>query len=194
MKTLFTLFAGTALVLSACKKDNTNFTKDYSGNRLVMLQVDYKTFNFEGGKEFTFDEDTDEFTLKGIYQSPGDFGGVKLYYDELDELLFEGSVIWMGTGKRSFPKKLDKASDFKSFDSKVSMPDNDLFTGTFEGLPTTEFTDSEKTKIWKAIDDLKLVSAYRELNPDGKVNIYLYRRSVGIGDPAEWDWLVFLKN
>ena len=48
--------------------------------------------------------------------------------------------------------------------------------------------------IWNSINNLEVVSDYLDSNPNGKINLFLYTPGVGIGDPAYWDWYVFLKN
>ena len=48
--------------------------------------------------------------------------------------------------------------------------------------------------IWSNIDNLVQVQAYRQSNPNAKVNLFLYTPSVGVGNPAEWDWYVILNN
>ncbi|NOQ73060.1 MAG: hypothetical protein GQ574_13710 [Crocinitomix sp.] len=182
-------------VCFSCRDDEVSQTKDFTGNRLAMLQVDYLTYAFEGGFEYEFDDDSEGFTISGEYKPAGDFGWVKLYYDELDTLIFSGTVIWMGTGERSIPEIIDDATEFDLVEEALPLPSPELFNGEFEGLPvTTAFTDEEKVDIWASIAHLELVSAYREMNPTSKVHIFLYQPSVGEGNPADWDWLVFLKN
>jgi hypothetical protein len=42
--------------------------------------------------------------------------------------------------------------------------------------------------IWMEIADLAIVSEY--MNAQLQVGLYLYTPSVGIGNPADWDWFV----
>lgn len=181
-------------VCFSCKEDQVPQLNEFTGNRLAMLQVDYLTYAFEGGFEYEFDVDSEGFTVSGEYKPAGDFGWVKLYYDELDTLIFSGTIIWMGTGERNTPELIVDAAEFDFLEEAVTLPSPELFSGEVEGAWTTEFTDEEKGNIWGSIANLELVHAYREMNPTSKVQIFLYQPSVGDGNPAEWDWLVFLKN
>ena len=48
--------------------------------------------------------------------------------------------------------------------------------------------------IWASVQSLVKVRQYLISNPNATVKIFLYTPSVGIGNPAEWDWIVILKN
>jgi hypothetical protein len=117
-----------------------------------------------------------------------------LYYDELNEKLFEGTIIWMGTGKMSYPSKMDASNKFSKTSNNLTMPSIDEFEyvkfNEFSNIPDTINYES----IWKSIDNLKIVSSYRNSNPTEKIYLFLYTPSVGVGNPADWDWYVILKN
>jgi hypothetical protein len=100
-----------ASVVISCNSDNSQDLNPV--NAVLMLQVDYTTHTFEGGKEFNFPEQTGTFTITNEYVSPGDFGSIKLFYSELNETLFYGTIIWMGSGKILYPEKWSSADDFK---------------------------------------------------------------------------------
>ena len=161
-------------------------------NKVLMLKVDLTTYVFEGGKEFTFDA-ASTFTIGYEYMPPGDFGSIALYYSELEQPLFDGTIVWAGLGEMSFPSALDAPESFTITEDGVIQPE-------LSGFETIEYTEGgigegpDHQSIWAAIDNLQLVKEYREANPDAKVSLFLYTPSVGIGDPAEWDWFVILKN
>lgn len=98
MKTrLFQIFV-TALFIISCSKDDIK--NDHNG--VLLLQVDYLENSFEAGKELTFLDSTLTFTIEKEYDPPGDFGNIKLIYKELQETLFDGTIIWLGLGGDEF--------------------------------------------------------------------------------------------
>ncbi len=177
---------------TSCTDDNSN-TDNNLENKVALLKVDYLTNTFEGGTELNFDPSI-SFTIYSVYNPPGDFGDIQLYYQELDELLFDGTIIWMGLGERSYPSSLMDPNDFSTIDSALQIPD----TADFEKVMYAQYAfypDSiNYTGIWTAIDQLEIVSNYRSSNPNEAIHLFLYTPSVGIGDPADWDWYVIISN
>ena len=163
-------------------------------NKVVLLKVDFLTSVFEGGKELEFSVSSSNFTISSTYQEPGDFGDVQLFYDELSEKIFDGTIIWMGTGVRSYPGTIDLPNSFSMLSDRLPLPDNSMF----ESVRYSEYAHYPDTidysAIWNSINYLEIVSNYRNSNPNGKINLFLYTPSVGIGDPTEKDWYVILKN
>jgi hypothetical protein len=175
----------------SCDKNNED--EDVPSNRVALLKVDFLTNTFEGGKELLFSKESN-FSIASIYKSPGDFGSVALYYKELNQKLFEGTIIWMGIGKRSYPENIDLPTHFSKLDTTIKQPDTNMFEKVMytENAFYPETIDYES--IWSSINDLRIVSTYRNLNPNGKIQLFLYTPSVGVGNPADWDWYVILKN
>ena len=161
-----------------------------NGN-VLMLKVDYLTNTFEGGYEFTFDNVPNSFTIRREYISPGDFGYVKFFYYETGDMLFHGSIIWMGEGQIHFPKNLLPASVFDAVDmTDFVTPENG-----FENI-MAEFQQNniDYELIWGHVQNLVKVREYLKANPEQKVKIFLYTPCVGVGNPAHWDWILFLKK
>lgn len=190
------LFAGLCAFMVSCSDEdnnNTNTLPPVSGNKVLALKVDLLTNTFEGAKELEF-EDLDGFSIGVDYNAPGDFGDVTINYAEAQQPLFAGTIIWMGTGEISYPE-FQPAGAFESSNGEAALPANEDFeliaNGEGEAAP---WQSLEYDEIWDAIDNLDVVKAYRQQNPNAAVKLYLYTPSVGIGDPAEWDWIVFLKN
>jgi len=179
------------ILLSGCSSEEQN-TKVIQ-NKVMLLKVDFTSNTFEGGKELIFDEST-SFTISSIYQSPGDHGNITLKYQELDEKIFDGAIIWMGTGERSYPENINSPASFNISSTALEIPNLDLF----ETVDYSEFTHYPETinyaGIWNAIDNLEVVAQYRNSNPNSQINLFLYTPSVGGGNPEEWDWYVILKN
>lgn len=162
-------------------------------NKVLLLKVDYLNPAFEGGKELTF-EDADGFTISSVYNSPGDFGDITLKYAELDQPLFAGTIHWMGLGEMTFPQSMDEIEAFTPITDPVAMPDASMFAPVMY----TEYPYYPETidyeSLWNTIDNLLLVKEYRANNPDAQINAFLYTPSVGIGNPADWDWIIILKS
>ncbi|OIQ17615.1 MAG: hypothetical protein BM557_07960 [Flavobacterium sp. MedPE-SWcel] len=193
MKNLFLLLS-LSLFLGSCSDDDSSVTPpNETENKVLLLKVDMQTNAFEGGKELTFPEFTD-FTIETSYIEPGDFGDIELKYQEADAPIFAGTIVWAGLGEMTYPEILNTTTSFTTIDTPVQAP-------TEENFELVQYSDYSVypelinyNAIWGAIDDLQLVKEYRDENPNAKVNLLLYTPSVGVGNPAEWDWFIILKN
>jgi hypothetical protein len=173
--------------LTACEKEKE---KEESGNSVLMLIVDYTTNHFEGGKEFNFDENSNTFTITHDYDPPGDFGGIKLYYSEMNEMLFHGTIIWMGCGKIEYPENLLTAEHFD-----ITPDKNYVFPANgFETVFDEDIRDDEYNTAWSSVQNVIKAREYLASNPSQKVKIFFYTPSVGVGNPADWKWILFLKK
>lgn len=165
-------------------------------NKVLLLKVDAVTGVFEGGKELTF-EAASTFTITTDYVAPGDFGSVKLIYDELDAAIFDGTIHWMGLGEMNYPENIDGPNSFDILEQPLPMPASTDFyeveygDGEGGGLQGME---PDHQVLWDAIKNLEVVKEYRNSNPGAKISLFLYTPSVGIGNPEEWDWFIILKN
>ena len=158
---------------------------------VLMLKVDYLTNKFEGGYEFTFDNVPNSFNVRREYMSPGDFGYVKFYYHETGEMLFYGTIHWMGEGQIHFPENLMPASAFDVDPSRnIVTPKN----GFENILPEYQPYNMDYEQAWGSIQSLVKVREYLKANPEQQVKIFLYTPCVGVGDPEHWDWIIFLKK
>jgi len=192
MKTKFLTLSALIFLLVSCvgSEDDLSSTNPVPDNKVLLLKVDYTTNVFEGGKELTFSDTTATFNVEVEYQEPGDFGGIQLYYKELDAKIFDGTIVWNGTGEINYPESFEPASSFE-----VALTNDYVFpTEGFENVfnPTQQFYDYQT--IWGAVQSLLKAREYVLNNPDAKVKIFLYTPSVGIGNPEEWDWIIILKN
>ena len=188
----------TALSVLACKKTsepaklqtNPIAQPTTPSSKILMLKVDYLTYNFEGGKEINLSQSmltNDSIPIKIDYKSPGDFGNITLYYKPTNDKLFDGSIIWMGKGNMTFPAQLDSASTFVKINNATTQPLSSRFQLIFNQNQTPNISS-----IWNAIQKLKIISNYLPNNK--KIGVFLYTPSVGIGDPADWDWFIFMSN
>jgi hypothetical protein len=202
MKKSILLLGLCAALFASCSEDDStplNNPPDEvaSENKVLLLKVDLLTNTFEGGKELVFPE-ADTFTITSEYVTPADFGSLKLIYDEVDQPIFDGTITWMGLGERSYPETLAAAETFAEVEEAVEMPALNQFEyvnyvddGEM-GIIDPEWASFQS--IWGAIDNLQQVKAYRESNPNAKINLFVYTPSVGVGNPAEWDWYIMIKN
>lgn len=189
MKTRVLLLSLISLLFS-CNSDDINWDNDIAITQVLMLKVDYTTHTFEGGTEFIFHKQTDSLTIVNEYVEPADIGSLKLIYKELNEPLFNGTIHWMGLGKMTFPKSLKPADKFKHVDTKdLRYP-----MGGFENVFNPNHEKYDYNKVWLSVQGLVKVREYLEANPDQKAKVFLYRPSVGEGDPLDWDWVFYLKK
>lgn len=193
MKKLIYLLFLTSLVLSSCSKTEQEvelFNPSTTANKVLLLKVDYLTHTFEGGKELTFSSPATTFTITTDYKSPGDFGSIKLIYKELNEKLFDGSIIWMGKGQINFPTNLITPEYFGPPASTYDI----AHPAGFENIFNPDNQTYNYTPIWLKVQSYAKVREYLKSNPSATAKIFLYTPSVGIGNPADWDWIILLKN
>lgn len=176
-----------ALLFNGCKKDEVENT-----NGILLLQVDYMTNVFEGGKELMIlnnINNSDSIPIEIDYKAPGDFGNITLYYEPSGEMIFDGSIIWMGTGEIKFPKEFLTADKFPVMDTFIEEPERTKFQTIFYNLNNQSINYSV---IWSSINKLEIVEDYLKSNK--KIGLFLYTPSVGVGNPNEWDWFVILNK
>ena len=189
---LLLLLSALVLLTSSCakKKCDEPLPAPANANDVLFLQVDYLTNAFEGGKEFSFPTPTPTFTITNQYDQPGDFGGVKLTYAELNEPLFDGTIIWLGCGQMNFPQNLLPASRFDTVATRgVVMP-----SAGFENVFNPGNQSLDYITPWRSAQRLVKVRQYLAANPGTTVKLFLYTPSVGVGNPADWNWILFLKK
>lgn len=178
-----TLIALFLLSLFGCTKDNSS--------KILLLKVDYMTNKFEGGHEQVLSEgiaDSDTIPIIVEYDPPGDFGNIRLIYNSTSETIFDGSIIWMGTGKISYPGSFYEPSNYPKLSDQINLPDS----SRIQYLNIFSPKNLDYSSIWESINDLKIVSEY--LNSQKKIVFFLYTPGVGAGDPNTWDWFVILNK
>lgn len=190
------MFLSLLSILFACNSAdmNTDFEADFetdlntnATNQVLLLKVDYTTNTFEGGTILGFDKKTNNFTIENKYVAPSDFGSLKLIYKELDQPLFEGTIHWMGRGKMTFPEKLEPASVFKH----VSTEDLRYPNG-FENVFNPDNMELNYEMPWHSVQGLVKTREFLAANPNQKAKLFLYTPSVGVGDPEDWYWVIYL--
>jgi len=184
------LFSICLALFSACE-DDYDSEETVETNTILLLKVDVMTYTFEGAKELEMASeisDSETIPLNVDYAPPGDFGSIALYY-EGKELIFDGSIIWMGLGEISYPESFDPPSSFSELNSTISLPDTNRFQLIFNDFG---YAAIDYSLIWNAINKLEIVDDYHESHKN--IGLFLYTPSVGIGDPNDWDWFVIMNK
>lgn len=188
------LFSGMLiLVVSACQKDGDNNDASVS-KKLILLKVDYLTYDFEGGQQIElapYSNQSDTLPLTVNYVQPSDFGNLSIYYQSTNTsgLVFDGSVIWAGTGARAFPTTLVADSAFTTGTPLGDIADSEFQLVHYDVSGQPVYYDS----IWNGIKNLEIVN-YCRSNNSTKMGLFLYQPSVGVGNPAEWDWYIVMEK
>lgn len=189
-KLLFILFIFVSL-FSSCSEENapTEETQN-EPNKVLLLKVDYLTNTFQGGKETTYTENSNSFTISHQSVPATDFGNIKLKYDEINQILFDGDIIWMGLGQIHHPQNMLAPNQFQ-----IVLTDDIIFPATsFNHILPQSNLSNDYNQVWMAVQNLVKVREYLISNPTGVVHLYLYTPSVGVGNPADWKWIVLMKN
>lgn len=191
MKIKYLLLVAFILTLISCSKENNRQpSPTTNSNNVLVLKVDYNTNQFEGGKELTFTDTSSNMSITNQYVAPGDFGSIKLKYQELNETLFDGTIVWAGLGQVNYPQNLLNANQF----DRVMTTDYVTPVSGFENVFNPDNTVYNYNAIWTSVQNLVKVRQYLYSKPNATVKIFLYTPSVGLGNPADWDWFIFMKN
>ncbi|MDR3261018.1 MAG: hypothetical protein LBT78_04200 [Tannerella sp.] len=170
----------------SCEKDIAQSIK----SNVLLLKVDYTTNTFEGGKELVFTAPSESFTITSQYIEPSDFGSIKLFYSETGETLFYGTIIWIGSGEILYPENWLLAEDFDRTLTEDFVSPRNGFEDIFN--PHDETFDYHA--IWAHVQHVVKAREYLQSNPNQTVKLFLYTPSVGVGNPKEWKWILFLKK
>jgi hypothetical protein len=180
-----------SLAFSCSKKPVGSVGKgNNQSQKMLLLKVDFLKRNFEGGKELNFNSiitSGDSLPLKKLYESPSDFGNITFLYRTTNDTVFSGDIVWMGTGRLIYPRAFDTSSTFKKLKTMIEKP----VDSRFQELHRV-FYQNKDTIPWTAINNLEIVQTYLQYNK--KVGYFIYTPSVGVGDPAEWDWIFVFSN
>ncbi len=181
--------------LAGCKKE-TLADHSYTGgnNYMQILKVSYIGHTFTGGKTLVFNSANhaiDSVPVAMNYQPPGDFGNITFTHIPSSEVFFDASIIWMGTGHISYPQHFDSVSSFATINTPVACPDTNHIQILGPGTGTQLTPGSiDYAGIWSGISRLSVTASM--VQQGCKVAFYPYTPSVGVGDPNEWSWIIFL--
>lgn len=188
VETLLGLLA--LFIITACSDKSANLS---SNNSLLLLEVDYVTNTFVGGKEYTFSTSTITDSVPVVVKThPCDFCNLVVEYTPTNEVIFEGKLNrgpYIGN-PILFPKDFALPSSFERNSKATPFPGNMQFQVIYID---EDFHPSSYTPVWNAISNLKIVSDYYSVNR--KVGIFLYTRIIGTpGEDhyKEWSWFIVM--
>lgn len=194
MKYLFCLLVFCSLVLSSCLKENLDPS---ALDKVLLLQVDYKTYTFEGGKEFSYfeeDNSTVDLPITKLYNNslPGQDGRLTIKYTT--DTIFDGTLKWDVSGERLFPITIDNQIHYMRLENKMAKPDTSRFQiihYDLSGVPI------DYDSVWLAIAKIQKVSSYLLQNKNSKIGLFLYRPREGASiaeNPGDWKWYLIFKD
>ncbi len=161
---------------------------------ILISKVDYLTFRYKGFYALNVTDKLNtgnEIPFLANYQSPGDFGYIKLFYRNTNNLLMDGTIIWSGCGSLSFPTSF-RAGQRLSNGLPYPGQSRIAFINE-EGHYTTVSDDTELQRIWHTLSRQKEFRHYFG-HTSKKIAVYLYTPSVGVGNPADAYYLVFTEQ
>jgi hypothetical protein len=165
----------------------------YSPGEVAVLAVDFTTNAFLGGYTLPVAGGAEAFELAAEYTAPGDFGSVAIREKGSGTLLFAGGIVWMGSGRMTYPETMHAPGSFASATGREGdLPPLTLFDYSGGDAPLAGKTDL--ATVMEAVGGLQAVRRAVASAPDAPVYATLYARSVGAGDPTEWYWLIFVRG
>lgn len=181
-------------VLLACKDKEPDKLDPTVSKKVLLLQVDYSTYKFNSGKEFSYfidnslgndlPVDLDTFLLDQTKR-------ITLLYGSGKDTVFDGTQVTMGTGKRIYPNNMDNHIFYFEMDSHLERPDTTNFQVIYNDYNPVEIPYDS---IWYNISNLQVVSDYRMRRPDSKIGLFLFRPSEGTQPATDWKWFVLIRD
>lgn len=188
---LVTLMGLIILTITSCDKKVNSNNPTSNNSTVLLLKVDYTTNIFMGAKEIVLPTDSPSFNITSQYVSPADFGSIKLTYKEINQTIFNASIIWMGDGVMSFPASFDSSSNF----SYVTLNDTINPVAGFKDVFNPMNTSYDYYQVWYSVQRLTKVRQFlQNTTANSAVKLFLYTPGVGSGDPTKWYWVIFLKK
>lgn len=161
---------------------------------ILISKVDYLTFRYRGFYALNVSDKLNsgtEIPFIAEYNPAGDFGDIKLYYRNKNNLLMSGTIIWMGCGKLDFPASFRAG---EPFNKAMPYPGQEHFAFINEQGQYTVVTDeADLQHVWQSVSRQQEFQYYYA-NSSKKVAVYLYRPSIGMGNPADAYYLVFTEQ
>lgn len=161
---------------------------------ILISKVDYLTFRHKGFYALNVQNPVQsgtEIPFMAEYQPPGDFGWIKLYYQNTNNLLMFGSIIWSGCGELEFPTGFRAG---RQLDNRLPYPgQNKIAFINNAGAYLTVTNDTHLQRIWQTVSKQQEFRHYYA-NSHKKAAVYLYTPSDGIDNPADWFYLVFVEQ
>ena len=161
---------------------------------ILISKVDYLTFRYKGFYALNVTNKLNsgtEIPFVSQYQGTGDFGYIKLFYRNTNNLLMDGTIIWAGCGHLNFP---DNFRAGLPMDNGLPYPGQSRIAFINDGGHYETVTDERELQyIWQSVSRQKEFQHYYG-NSSKKVAVYLYTPSVGVFNPSEAYYLVFTEQ
>jgi len=180
--------------LSSCSEDDDG-TPLPSTPSALLLQIDYQTMAFEGGFRFNniaYDQSVgqDSFPAEVVYTPPGDFGDLTIRLmppNQAPDTLFFGTIVWSGTGAVQQPTPLVPANDFTETDAIVPI-------GSVDAFNLNPYQDPDSISVEVLYNQVSQLTEVANIlaQPGSRMAWFWYPRSVGVGEPAEWDYYLIV--
>ena len=181
-----------------------NLSEGYLDKDILIAKVDYMTFEYGGFYSMNVTNKQDEgneIPFLADYMSPNDGGYVKLYYRDESNLLMYGTIIWNGCGELNFPDTFVKGGNVGTYVPEYTMkrglsfPSDRISYIDVDGsyIQDIDESDNDLGYIWQTLSAQDEFMSYNN-QTSKKVAVYLYQRSVGVGDPYEWYYMVFVER
>jgi hypothetical protein len=160
---------------------------------LAVLVSDYQTYEFERGAlnfyPLCVSCDVDSLPFAVEYVPPGDFGGITFSYTETADTLLHGTIIWLGTGALDRPVNFQSRDQFRDLDSVAAAPAASEYFNIIPLLDPAEF-EAQADTAWAHVERLDIVHQFA--SREYRIAFYLYAPAVGVFDPNEAKWIIFL--
>ena len=181
-----------------------NLTEEYLEKDILIAKVDYMTFEYGGFYSMNVtnkQNEGNEIPFLADYMSPGDFGYIKLYYRDQSNLLMDGSIIWAGCGELNFPETFVKGNSSNTYVPEYTMkrglsfPSDRISYIDADGsyVQDVDESDNDLGYIWQTLSAQDEFMSYYE-QTSKKVAVYLYTPSVGVGNPYDAYYMVFVER
>lgn len=189
-KILYFLVLMPLIIFSGCDDcDCDNDDNEYQ-NKILMLKVNYVTFDFEGGIEYVFNQKTDSFNLDLVYFTDTLPATFFLIYKELNETLLTGTVHWDNSGEILSPRSLLSPEYFETVSTEdIVFPTNGFTNVSLSGTPG----NYEYFNVWLSVQKLEKVRKFLRSNPEQKVKIFLYTPNGSYGYYHSY-YYIFIQN
>lgn len=177
----------------------SDLTESDLKKHILISKVDYLTFRYKGFYALNVSGKVDTDSLIPIvseFQSPGDFGYIKLYYRDKSSLLMDGTIVWNGCGQLAYPETFRAGLTVKD---GLPYPGEERIAclnaaGNYLSLQeNTMITENDIQHIWQTLSHQKEFQHYYG-NSTKKIAVYLYAPSVGMFDPAAAYYLIFTEQ
>ena len=88
-----------------------------------------------------------------------------------------------------FPQSLLDADQFQRV-----ITDDYVLPNGFENIFNQGNQAFDYERVWGVVQSLAKAREYLRSNPEQTVKMFLYTPSVGMGNPKDWYWIIYLKK